>query len=59
MIYHVREGLRWGFPLCCVLRFAVERALNPAGEPARKRGVCDAGPDNPYVPCNLFHHKEK
>jgi hypothetical protein len=60
MIFHTKWGLHYGYPLCCILRFAVERVVNPRGEPARERGVRyigDPGEDHGYVPCNLFHRK--
>lgn len=46
------DGLRYGYPVCCVVRFSFGR-----GEQAVKRGICHADSD-PYVPCGIFHHGE-
>lgn len=45
------DGLNYGFPLCCVLRYTLS-----SGEQAVDRGIVDPHGPNPYVPCNIFHH---
>lgn len=49
----LREGLQYGFPLCCVLRFALNP--DPNGPQAVGRGIMGHRTDNPWVPCNVFH----
>lgn len=45
------DGLRYGYPLCCVLRFSFS-----SGEQARARGVAYlAGGVEAFVPCGIFH----
>jgi hypothetical protein len=65
----IRE-LHFGFencyPICCILRFSFESALQdgkilPLEKGlAKKRGGFYRGPfedDDVFVPCNLFHHR--
>ena len=47
----LRNGLRWHFPWCCCLRFALGR-----GEQAVRRGIVDPYGPNPFVPCRIRHH---
>lgn len=51
------------YPLCCILRFALESAfldgrciLEGEGQ-ARKRGVIVRANNSVFVPCNIFHRK--
>lgn len=49
-----RAGLRYGYPVCCVLRFALSH-----GEQARRRGVCVRGAHAAvWVPCRIFHRPD-
>jgi hypothetical protein len=48
----LRDGIYYGFPLCCVLRYVLAWRL--WGQ-AMRRGVYDPE-GNPRVPCNIFHH---
>lgn len=62
---HLGEGLYHNFPLCCVLRFSFQAALEDGkikpieeGQGA-KRGGCYLGnkeDDHVFVPCRVFHH---
>jgi len=47
---HIREGLKWGYPICCILDFSI------FGSGASDRGVIQHG-DGWYVPCRLCKHK--
>lgn len=61
---HVRLGLWFGYPPCCVLRWSVQNALPDRlrGHQAEDRGVVHVGPSRrrlgetaQYVPCGVFH----
>ena len=65
-LLHWNNGHKYGYPLCCILRFSIEDALRdgkswPIGESlAEKRGAVVLGEveeDRAFVPCNIFHHK--
>jgi hypothetical protein len=47
--HDLREGLHYGYPLCCVLRFALSRW---AAQAARRSRLDD---ERPYVVCGIFH----
>lgn len=53
---HLRNGLAYGYPLCCVLRFV----LGPMGSQAVERGVCERtrkdGTLKVWVPCRRLGH---
>ena len=52
----VTDGLYFGFPPCCILKFINEGGTaNP--RQAVERGV--TGGFNPYVPCGIFHFAER
>ena len=51
-LMHLRDGLYFGYPLCCVVRFA----LSGSDAQAIARGVVDPHGENPWVPCQVFHH---
>ena len=63
-IRYIRLGLKFGYPLCCILRFSLR--VRPF--PGAKRGGCDNGPDrfdsewtdgrSVFVPCNIFHQHD-
>jgi len=48
---HLRNGLRKGYPLCCIIAFCL-------GAEACKVGIVfkDKNKDNPFVPC-IFHRR--
>lgn len=48
-----REGRREGYPLCCVLRFALAWETQ---HQAVRRGVRWPGCVNAHVPCGWRHH---
>ena len=51
----VRDGLAYGFPVCCVLKFIIEGGTaNP--RQALERGI--AGGENPYIPCGFLHQAD-
>ena len=49
----LRDGICYGFPLCCVLRYVLAWRL--WGQ-AMRRGVVDPCGPNPHVPCGVLHH---
>ena len=49
---HFLAGIRCGYPLCCVLRFAISDQCTQAIE----RGVC-LHRDGVYVPCHWLHRQ--
>lgn len=54
-------GIAYGYPLCCVLRFAWTDArrdgkiISIKDAQAVRRGVVDRGDKNQFVPCLVFH----
>lgn len=57
---HILLGLGFGYPPCCVLRFAWTRKFDPFKMQALERGVCDLGERGAvFVPCELFHHAHR
>ncbi len=52
-LHDYAEGRRWGFPLCCTLRYSL--AWHHWGQ-ALRRGIVNPHSSNPYVPCGIFHH---
>lgn len=46
----LRDGFRYGYPLCCTVRFALG-----SGAQAIQRGVRHPDDDDSHVPCNVFH----
>lgn len=54
---HVRSGVRFGYPLCCVLRYAWDHLTKKADWPGA--GAVRGGIDtkrSTWVPCGIFHH---
>ena len=61
---YIRLGIKFGYPPCCILRFALR--IHPY--PGARRGGCDNGPDrfdsewtdgrSVFVPCNVFHRHD-
>jgi hypothetical protein len=49
------EGRELGAPLCCVLRYTLEEALNPDAEQCVQRGVRFKRNGDEYVPCLILH----
>jgi hypothetical protein len=64
-IFAWRNGRKFGFPICCILRFSFEDAQRDGKMiPLEKgmaelRGIVDRGDGNIFVPCNVFHHKTR
>lgn len=64
-IHHWNNGRRDHFPICCIIRFALEDAKSdgkmiPIKEASgEKRGSVTRGNDTTFVPCNIFHFAEK
>jgi hypothetical protein len=61
----VRQGWRCGYPLCCILRFAVDgfvtRLLDRWREPFQHfpdRGAVYAEPGSTFVPCCHLWHRD-
>lgn len=54
-VKHIRNGFRFHYPPCCVLRFA----LHISAAPAARRGACvGKRPDSLFVPCGIWHHHD-
>jgi hypothetical protein len=57
---HIRNGWKWGFPVCCILRWVIGHRLGECTQ-AADRGVCQTatvrpgGTDANFVPCGVFH----
>jgi hypothetical protein len=51
---HIRAGIRWGYPICCVLRYAFSWHRRPQ---ALERGIRRTS-QGQYVPCCVFHRPE-
>jgi len=47
---HIREGLKWGYPVCCILEYSI------LGTRASDNGVIQHG-GGWYVPCRLCKPK--
>jgi len=52
---HLRLGLHYGYPLCCILQFSISRALGIHKLQGLRRGGVRLGPTKVYVPCS--YHK--
>lgn len=48
---HLRWGLWYGYPICCVLRFTFDKGLS-----GHKRGGKHLSNGAVFVPCGIFHH---
>jgi hypothetical protein len=46
-----RLGLYYGYPVCCVFQFSIERAVG-IGRQAGRRGGIHIFPGKAYVPCS-------
>ena len=58
LAYHIRRGLREGYPLCCVLRWSwTHTRSTPMRMQALERGVCRCETGS-FVPCGVFHQPE-
>jgi hypothetical protein len=53
-LYHFKNGLKWGYPMCCSLRWSI-RAARGHVDQARQRGVCCKTRGNVWVPCGWLH----
>lgn len=63
---HWIEGQEAGYPICCILRFAIESAFEDGKTylfkegyqtAAMRRGVIVDPVLGIFVPCDVFHHK--
>lgn len=60
-----RNGREAHFPICCILRFAIQDALEDGKTKPFVKGqaVCRGGyynhprAESVFVPCNIFHHQ--
>jgi hypothetical protein len=53
---HLRNGIYYGYPICCILHFAIESAIGSGRKRAVRRGGIHPAPGKAYVPC--FWHQE-
>lgn len=49
-----RLGLYYGYPICCILHFALESAMGTGRKRAVRRGGIHPAPGKAYVPC-MYH----
>ena len=49
----IADGVRFGFPMCCIMRF-VKRGGTSNARQALDYGIC-TNKGNPFVPCHVYH----
>lgn len=47
---HLRMGVWYGYPICCILHFSMDSALGKKRVAGRRGGIHPA-PNKAYVPC--------
>jgi len=53
IFYHFLQGLKYKYPLCCIIHFCWDDFLDPTRHTAEYRGCM--GCLSEYVHCNLHH----
>lgn len=51
---HLRRGVRFGYPICCVVRYSLD-TFAPHPFRALVRGAVKRSPKTQFVPCGIFH----
>ena len=52
---HLKSGIHYGYPICCVLHFCWDNALGRAAGMTRWKQIRHERSGPAYVPCGLFH----
>ena len=52
---HLKFGVRYEYPICCVIHFCWDNALGRAAGMTRWRQISYDRAHSKYVPCGLFH----
>lgn len=52
---HVRLGIKHGYPICCVIQFALGEALGVKRQAVRRGGIRRSS-SSMFVPCILHRH---
>lgn len=63
--YHLKYGVKYGYPFCCVLMFCLDSLIVKLGLAYRPSGTLrgfidrwEERPDKTFVPCGVFHKSD-
>ena len=65
-LFHWRKGRRFGYPICCIVRFSLESAMHDGKTfyfkdgyqtSVMRRGFVRIDDEKGFVPCGIFHQK--
>jgi hypothetical protein len=65
-LFHWRNGQKFGYPICCIVRFSLEAAMQDGKTfyfkdgyqtGGMRRGMVWINSKRGFVPCGIFHQK--
>lgn len=55
LLFHLKSGIRYRIPICCVAHFCWDNMLGRAAGMARWKQIANDRSAEPFVPCGFWH----